>query len=398
MKKQSLPTLEQALSDTLYGVNGESGNYNEKIIELEPSELQEITDQPFHAYDSDKLLQLADSIRENGQQQPCIIRKKDGKYIILAGRNRKRACELAECKVKCIIRECTDAEADLILTDTNLYQRHELLPSELAHAYKMQKKAYEARGEKKSTAAIADTYGETIKTIQRYIKLADLNDDLLAFVDSGRIPVMAGVKLADTIYSDNQQRLADYLQKNPSQKVSLKQAEGLMKLETVHNWYSDVLSDFFSGKIDLSSSDEAPDEPESLEYTSDEEVQQPIGNSEIQPQSEESTPAKNHSKIADLSKIQPIDNTDFSPVHECKPVEKHIRDSSGSLPLPNQETVFSEDDIADKAENCPAGYQRLTHERCNGIKTGYWSDANKEELVQRLAEFENAYPDGPKEK
>jgi ParB family chromosome partitioning protein len=370
MKKQSLPTLEQALSDTLYGVNGESGNYNEKIIELEPSELQEITDQPFHAYDSDKLSQLADSIRENGQQQPCIIRKKDGKYIILAGRNRKRACELAECKVKCIIRECTDAEADLILTDTNLYQRHELLPSELAHAYKMQKKAYEARGEKKSTAAIADTYGETIKTIQRYIKLADLNDDLLAFVDSGRIPVMAGVMLTDTIYSDNQQRLADYLQKNPSQKVSLKQAEGLMKLETVHNWYSDVLSDFFSGKIDLSKLDE----------------------------SEKPAPNEKQSKIVELSKIQPIDNTDFSPVHECKPVEKHIRDSSGNLPLPNQETVFSEDDIADKAENSPAGYQRLTHERCNGIKSGYWSDANKEELVQRLAEFENAYPDGPKEK
>lgn len=370
MKKQSLPTLEQALSGTLYGVNGESGNYNEKIIELEPSELQEITDQPFHAYDSDKLSQLADSIRENGQQQPCIIRKKDGKYIILAGRNRKRACELAECKVKCIVRECTDAEADLILTDTNLYQRHKLLPSELAHAYKMQKKAYEARGEKKSTAAIADTYGETIKTIQRYIKLADLNDDLLAFVDSGRIPVMAGVKLADTIYSDNQQRLADYLQKNPSQKVSLKQAEGLMKLETVHNWYSDVLSDFFRGKIDLSKLDE----------------------------SEKPAPNEKQSKIVELSKIQPIDNTDFSPVHECKPVEKHIRDSSGSLPLPNQETVFSEDDIADKAENCPAGYQRLTHERCNGIKTGYWSDANKEELVQRLAEFENAYPNGPQEK
>lgn len=146
MKKQSLPTLEEAFTGTLYGasVNGD------QIIELEPAELQEINDQPFRAYDSDKLSQLADSICENGQQQPCIVRKLDDKYIILAGRNRKRACELAGCKVKCIVRECTDAEADLILTDTNLYQRHELLPSELAHAYKMQKKAYEARGEKKA--------------------------------------------------------------------------------------------------------------------------------------------------------------------------------------------------------------------------------------------------------
>lgn len=371
MKKQSLPTLEQAFSGTLFGSGTTSLPSDIQIVEMEPSELTEITDQPFHAYASDKLSQLADSIRENGQQQPCIVRKIDNKYIILAGRNRKRACELAKCKVKCILRECTDAEADLILTDTNLYQRHELLPSELALAYKMQKAAYEARGEKKSTAAIADTYGETIKTIQRYIKLADLNRNLLAFVDSGRIPVMAGVMLTDTTYPGNQQRLADYLINYPSQKVSLKQAGGLMKLETLHNWYSDILHDFFAGKVVLSQPDKtnAPEEPIS---------------------------AGKQSKIVEIPEIQPNGNTTFAPVHECKPVEKHIRDSSGSLPLPNQETVFSEDDIADKGTEAATGYQRLTHERCNGIKTGYWSDANKEELVQRLAEFEDAYPDGPK--
>jgi|GEM_PF-583393 len=360
MKKQSLPTLEQAFSGTLFGSGATTLLSDIQIVEFEPSELTEITDQPFHAYGSDKLSQLADSIRENGQQQPCIVRKIDNKYIILAGRNRKRACELAGCKVKCIVRECTDAEADLILTDTNLYQRHELLPSELAHAYKMQKAAYEARGEKKSTAAIADTYGETIKTIQRYIKLADLNDNLLAFVDSGRIPVMAGVMLTDTIHPDNQERLANYLQSNSSQKVSLKQGDGLMALEKVHNWYSDILNDFFAGKIDLADSNEAD-------------------------VAKKPAPPKNQGEIIDLS----------NPVHECEAVGKHVRDSSGTLPLPNQETVFTEDDIADTEAAAPVSYQRLTHERVNGIKSGYWSDANKEELVQRLAEFENVYPDGP---
>ncbi|WOC32912.1 ParB/RepB/Spo0J family partition protein [Caproicibacterium argilliputei] len=370
MKKQSLPTLEQAFSGTLFGSGATTLLSDIQIVEFEPSELTEITDQPFHAYGSDKLSQLADSIRENGQQQPCIVRKIDNKYIILAGRNRKRACELAGCKVKCIVRECTDAEADLILTDTNLYQRHELLPSELAHAYKMQKAAYEARGEKKSTAAIADTYGETIKTIQRYIKLADLNRNLLAFVDSGRIPVMAGVMLTDTTYPGNQQRLADYLINNPSQKVSLKQAEGLMKLETLHNWYSDILADFFAGKIDLLEPDEADG------------VEEPV-------------PAGNQSKMVEIPEIQSAGNRAFAPVHECKAVEKHVRDSSGNLPLPNQETVFSEDDIVVNDAAAPARYERLTHERCNGIKSGYWSEATKEELVQRLAEFENIYPDGP---
>lgn len=384
MKKQSLPTLEQAFSGTLYG----SAMPGDQIVELEPTKLQVINDQPFRAYTTEQLQQLADSIRENGQQQPCIVRKKDDKYIVLAGRNRKCACELAGCKAKCIVRECSDADADLILTETNLYQRHELLPSELARGYAMQKAAYEAKGERKSTAAIAEQTGDTVKTIQRYIKISTLCDDLLALVDAGRVPVTAAVLFADVQFSNNQQQLADYLNNHTSTKVSYKQAEDLMTLEKLHNWYSDILNDFFAGKIDLAEPDEAPDEPESLEYTSDEEIQQPIGNSEIQPYTEKTIPDEKHSKIVDMSKV--------SPVHECKSVEKHIRDSSGSLPLPNQETVFSEDDIADKETEAAAGYQRLTHERCNGIKTGYWSDANKEALVQRLAEFENAYPNGPK--
>lgn len=368
MKKQSLPTLEQAFSGTLYG----SAMPGDQIVELEPTKLQVINDQPFRAYTIEQLQQLADSIRENGQQQPCIVRKKDDNYIVLAGRNRKRACKLAGCKAKCIVRDCSDADADLILTETNLYQRHELLPSELARGYAMQKAAYEAKGERKSTATIADQTGDTVKTIQRYIKISTLCDDLLTLVDAGRVPVTAAVLFADVQFSGNQKRLADYLNNHSNMKISYKQAEDLMKLETLRNWYSDILDDFFAGKIDLS-------EP-------DEEIQQPIGNSEIQPYAENTIKEKDKSSA---TKPQPA-------VHECKPVEEHIRDSSGNLPLPNQKTVFSEDDIADKETEAAAGYQRLTHERCNGIKTGYWSDANKETLVQRLAEFENAYPNGPK--
>ena len=102
MKTQKIPTLEQAFTGTLFG--SATPQAGEAIVEMDPAELTEITDQPFHAYDSDKLSELAESIRENGQQQPCIVRKKDGKYIILSGRNRKRACERIGCKVKCIVR------------------------------------------------------------------------------------------------------------------------------------------------------------------------------------------------------------------------------------------------------------------------------------------------------
>lgn len=330
MKVQKIPTLEQAYSGTLFGSDTvpQSG---EAIVELSPSELEEIKDQPFHAYSSDKLSELADSILENGQQQPCIVRKKEGKFIILAGRNRKRACEQIGVKVKCIVRECSDAEADLILTDTNLYQRHELLPSELASAYALQKAAYEAKGERKSTAAIADAYGETIKTVYRYIKLNDLDKSLIPFVDEGRIPVMAGVSLTNTKYPGDQQRLAEYLTKHLKLKISMKQVEDLLSLEKEHCWYSDVLDDFFAGKKSnqsatavTTSSTEGPEIP--TQDTSDE----------------------------------------------------------GE----NTESSTSKEETTEE-------YHRMTFKRCNGIKEGYWSPNTKEELVQRLAEYEDLFPGGP---
>lgn len=240
MKTQQIPTLEQAFAGTLLG----SGSTEEQIIEIDPSELQEITDQPFRVYKSDKLSDLADSIRENGQQQPCIVRKKDGKYIILSGRNRKRACEMLGCKVKCIVKECSDAEADLILTDTNLYQRHELLPSELAHAYAMQKAAYESKGERKSTAAIADSYGETVKNIQRYIKLTKLPKELLDMVDSGQLPLMVGVEISNMTESD-MDTIFLYLSDNPGINISVEQAKGLRNLAPLTE---EKLNQFFDQK------------------------------------------------------------------------------------------------------------------------------------------------------
>lgn len=121
----------------------------------------------------------------------------------------------------------------------------------MAAAYAMQKAAYESKGERKSTAAIANTYGETVKTIQRYIKLNDLDKALMPFVDEGRIPAMAGVILTGTAYPGDQQRLAEYLNAHPKLKISMKQAEDLLLLEKEHCWYSDILDDFFAGKFAL---------------------------------------------------------------------------------------------------------------------------------------------------
>ena len=533
MKPQTIPTLQQALSSTLFGSGTTTTpKYGDAVIELDPSELTEITVQPFRAYNSDKLSELADSIRENGQQQPCIVRKKDGKYIILAGRNRKRACAMIGCKVKCIVRECSDAEADLILTHTNLYQRHELLPSELAAAYAMQKAAYEARGERKSTAAIANTYGEAIKTVYRYIKLNDLDDSLLPYVDEGRIPVMAGVTLIGTEYPGDQQRLAEYLNAHPKLKISMKQAEDLLLLEKEHCWYSDILDDFFAGKIELHPASEAPKstptpvkhEPSGTLYfckcgkqvrksTSADTtgnrldnyqaghecwgcpyvcsvytyLEKPdvgfenvvsayecrISKSLVYNSSTQSFADDNSNSyifsldLAFLTRVKAFVETlndgivgcdydaqrgaDYMPDGRLRmtitftknkkgiAAKKAITDKFFYSDLVRLDMALNDEKqlvldnlrkacptapglpplVAEESEETPQQvangdavnvspedgsalkpssgirYQRMTHERCNGIKTGYWSPNTKDELIEQLAKYENAYPNGP---
>ena len=143
---------------------------------------------------------------------------------------------------------------------------------------------------------------------------------------------MAGVMLTDLKYPHNQKRLADYLKGHNKQKVSLKQAENLLILEKQHDFHSDILSDFFNGK-----GSPVPKAPEQLPA--------------VKPM------------VAEKPEV-PESNT-------------------------NIESTISE-------QVTGTAYQRMTHERSNGIKTGYWSPNTKEELIDRLAEFENAYPDGPK--
>lgn len=243
MKKQTIPTLEQAYSGTLYG-SAVLQQEGVSVIEIDPKELIEIEDQPFSPYSPEKLAELAESIQNNGQMTPCNVRRKDGKYYILAGRNRKRACELAGIKVRCIVEEYDDPSADLVLTDTNLYQRRQLSPSELAFAFQMQKQAYLAKGGKKSTKAIADAQGQDVRTIQRYLKLTELNHDLLELVDQGRIPVAIGAELTK-LPKENQEALSQYLSDNPEQGVKDKDLPLLLEKGQTGNFNSSCLDQVF---------------------------------------------------------------------------------------------------------------------------------------------------------
>lgn len=258
--KQGIPTLEQALNGTLFGNAGSVSKDSKEVLKFDPEALIEIENQPFRLYSPEKLQELAEDIRLNGQISPCIVRKKDGQYIVLAGRNRKRACAIVGLKVDCIVIECDDATANLIVVNSNMLQRLELLPSEKAFGYKLQKESYEAKGQKKSTAAVAEQNSENVKLVQRYIKLTDLNKDLLRMVDEGQLPVTVGVELS-YLQPHNMEAVSSYLICNPEQSVSVQQAQDLHRLADKFDFDTPWLDKMFGNQ----GNDSEPPEEESKE-------------------------------------------------------------------------------------------------------------------------------------
>ena len=264
---QKLPSLEEAFNGTLFGAAVSGPKSDEKrVVMVDPKQLIEIEDQPFRLYPPDRLAELAEDIKQNGQINPCTVQLVDGKQYILAGRNRKRACELAGLKVACIIIECDDATANLILVNSNLNQRQKLLPSELAFAYKLQKESYEAKGQKKSTAAVAEQNSENVKKIQRYIKLTDLTQSLLNMVDEDRLPIMVGYELS-YLCPGNMDCISSYLSSHPEQKLSVELAQILRDEHAVFSdhWLNMFFqhSEFYQAKKEQQKNTQSTDSFES---------------------------------------------------------------------------------------------------------------------------------------
>ena len=261
MQKQTLPSLEEALTGTLFG---EIKRDEKQIVMLDPQDLTEIEDQPFHLYSQERLEELAEDIKENGQISPCLVRKKDGKKIILAGRNRKKACELAGVQVACILIECDDPTANLIMVNSNLNQRQELLPSEKAFAYKLQKESYEAKGQRKTIAAVAEKNSGNVrkklnvKTIQRYIKLTELTSELMNMVDSGRLLESVGFELSNLPKAD-MDSVSAYLQIHPGLSVSVIQAQMIRQLPNIKY---DALNHLFFPNAEKEDEKGTPDKEE----------------------------------------------------------------------------------------------------------------------------------------
>ena len=179
-----------------------------KINEIPLEEIDEFPDHPFKVLDDEDMMNLAESIREQGIITPATLRKKeDGRYEILSGHRRKRACELAGLEtLRSEVVEMDRDAAVIFMVDSNL-QRTTILPSEKAFSYKMRLEAMKRQGrrtdltsrpvgEKLSVERLGEEVSESGRQVHRYIRLTELIPELLEKVDKGEIALRPAVDIS----------------------------------------------------------------------------------------------------------------------------------------------------------------------------------------------------------
>lgn len=226
-----------------------------KIRDIPLSEIDEFPNHPFKVNLDEDMQQLVDSIKRNSVMTPATVRlKDDGRYELVSGHRRKKACELAGLdSLPCEVKELSRDEAVIVMVESNL-QRTEILPSEKAFAYKMRLEAMKRQAGRptkenmsplgthlRSDAELAKKVGESRNQIQRYIRLTSLVPEILQMVDERRIAFRPAVELS---YLTEEQQYAlleamEYQDATPSlaQAIKMKkfQQDGKLTAEVIQS-------------------------------------------------------------------------------------------------------------------------------------------------------------------
>lgn len=197
-----------------------------KIRDIPLEEIDDFPDHPFQVREDEDMFQLVESIKERGVITPTTVRQKeDGRYELISGHRRKRACELAGFEtLRCEVVDLDRDEATILMVESN-FQRSQILPSEKAHAYKMRLDAMKRQGQRtdltssplgtklRTADELAQECGDSRNQIHRYIRLTNLVPELLEFVDEGRIKMRPAVELS-YLNEDCQRDLVDEIDLN----------------------------------------------------------------------------------------------------------------------------------------------------------------------------------------
>ena len=184
-----------------------------RIHDIPLSQIDDFPDHPFKVKIDEDMEQLVESIKQRGIITPITLREKeDGRYEIVSGHRRKKACEIAGLEtIKAEIKELDRDEAIILMVESNL-QRSTILPSEKAFSYKMRLDAMKRQAGrpsknnespvginlkgKQSMDILGEETGDSRNQIHRYIRLTNLIPELLNLVDDGKIALRPAVELS----------------------------------------------------------------------------------------------------------------------------------------------------------------------------------------------------------
>ena len=213
MAKNRGSKIELTAYDDLFETDESRAEANlSKIREIPIVEIDEFPDHPFKVLMDEDMEQLVDSIKRSGVMTPATVRQKEGgRYELISGHRRKKACELAGLEMlKCEVKELTRDEAIIVMVESNL-QRTTILPSEKAFAYKMRLEAMKRQGQRsdltsspvatklqsgRSDKELGELVGESKDQIRRYIRLTELVPEILQMVDERQIAFRPAVELS----------------------------------------------------------------------------------------------------------------------------------------------------------------------------------------------------------
>ena len=222
----TLPTLDDLFSTQELRDDAKLSKIRDIPLEL----IDDFPDHPFKVRDDEDMIQLVESVKERGVITPATVRQKeDGRYELISGHRRKRACEFAGFEaLRCEVVDLDRDAATVLMVESN-YQRSQILPSEKAFAYKMRLEAMNRQAgrprKENPTPVVSDLdgqrtneilgneVGESREQIRRYIRLTSLVPELLDLVDEGKIKMRPAVELS-YLDEDNQRAVVDEIDLN----------------------------------------------------------------------------------------------------------------------------------------------------------------------------------------
>ena len=222
----TLPTLDDLFSTQELRDDAKLSKIRDIPLEL----IDDFPDHPFKVRDDEDMIQLVESVKERGVITPATVRQKeDGRYELISGHRRKRACELAGFEaLRCEVVDLDRDAATVLMVESN-YQRSQILPSEKAFAYKMRLEAMNRQAgrprKENPTPVVSDLdgqrtneilgneFGESREQIRRYIRLTNLVPELLDLVDEGKIKMRPAVELS-YLDEDSQRAVVDEIDLN----------------------------------------------------------------------------------------------------------------------------------------------------------------------------------------